>query len=248
MRFTPTDLLFSQTSTFTYSVADPAGNSATGTASVSIGPSLDVDPVTQAALPVIDPNLNGNFKITNASDDRAGGNNGGAYSGPLSYIQEQFIWPGTQSIAIRSDLPNVFIQGGPAGDALQVTSGSNVLDGGAGSNFLVGATGADGGTDQFYVDASGSDVTWNTLVNFHPGDSVTVWGFQQGLSTNSWVASAGAPGYQGSTLDFAMAGAGTAVNSSLTFAGMSQQTAASKLAMNSGTDAGRGYLQITYTN
>ncbi len=247
LQFTPTDVQFGQTSAFTYSVTDPTGNSSTGAAALSIGPSLDVDPVTQAALPVIDPDLNGGFDITNADTGRSGANNGTSYTGPLPNVDQQLIWPGTQSIAVRAEIPGVFTQGGSADDALEATGGSNVLDGGAGSNFLIGASGSDGGTDQFYADASGPGVTWNTLVNFHQGDSVTIWGFQQGVSTDSWTASAGAAGYQGATLNFEMAGAGSAVDSSLTFAGMTQQAAATNLSMSAGTDDGKNYLQITYT-
>ena len=69
----------------------------------------------------------------------------------------------------------MFLKGNAGDDALQVTSGSNVVDGGAGSNFLVGATGADGGYDTFFVDAcNAGQATWDTLVNFHVGDAVTL--------------------------------------------------------------------------
>ena len=240
LRFMPTDEQFDQTSTFTYTVADPAGNSSTGTAALSIGPSLDVDPVSHATLPPIDPDLNGTFAITNADSERSGDNNGTA--------PDEFTWPGTQSIAIRANAPDVFIQGGPAGDAIEVTSGSNVLDGGGGSNFLVGADGSDGGTDQFFVDASGPDVTWNTLVNFHPGDSVTIWAFQQGVSAESWTASAGVPGNQGATLNFTMAGSRTGLDASLTFASITQQVAMTKFTMSAGTENERSYVEITYAS
>ena len=202
LRFTPISGLSDATSSFAYTVADPAGRSSTGVATLAIGDAATVPPAINATLPDIDPNLSGCFAVTNLGAAIVGGSNGTAYSGADQSLQHEFIWPGTQSIAVRADVPNVFIQGGPAADALQATSQSNILDGGAGSNFLVGATGADGGTDQFYVDASGSGVTWNTLVNFHQGDEVTIWGFQQGVSTQTWTGSAGAPGYQGTTLIF----------------------------------------------
>ncbi len=245
--FTPIVGLFDTTGTFAYTVTDPAGNSGTGIATLAIGDATDAPPTADSPLPDIDPNLSGCFSVTNVDTDLSGGNDGTGYTGSDSSLQHQFIWPSTQSVAVRADIPNVFIQSGSADDALQVTSQSNILDGGAGSNFLVGATGADGGTDQFYVDASGPGVTWNTLVNFHLGDEVTIWGFQQGVSTDSWTASAGAAGYQGATLNLAIPGAGARVTASITFAGMTQQSAATALTTNTSTEGGRSCLQITYT-
>ena len=55
-------------------------------------------------------------------------------------------------------------------------SGSNVLEGGSSSNWLVGASGADGGNDTFFVDNRGGQCTWDTLLNFHTGDSLTLLG------------------------------------------------------------------------
>ncbi len=129
----------------------------------------------------------------------------------------------------------------------QATSGSNVLDGGTGSNFLVGASGTDGGTDTFFIDARGSNTTWSTLTNFHPGDAVTLWGFVGGTSTLSWAASDGAAGYQGATIHSETAGAGTGVNGSVTFAGVSLADAQSKFTTSTGSVAGNPYLYVRYT-
>ncbi len=243
--FLPADGQFNQVSSLAFTVTDPAGNSSSGAATLAIGPSTDVDPSTGSALPVIDRDLNGAFAITNVDADRAGGNNGSAYTGADPSIQHQFIWPGTQGIAVRADLPNTLLAGGTGGDALQVTGGDNILDGGTGSNFLVGGTGADGGADEFDVDISGPAVTWNTLVAFHPGDEVTIRGFQPGTSSGSWAGWSGAPGYAGATLNIEAAGAGTGVTASVTFAGMTQADASSKLSITAGTTNGLGYLQIS---
>ncbi len=60
-----------------------------------------------------------------------------------------------------------------SGDPTIGSAGSNVLDGGLGSNFVTGATGADGGTDAFFLDGA-AGTTWDTIANFHPGDSATL--------------------------------------------------------------------------
>ena len=138
----------------------------------------------------------------------------------------------------------MFLHGGSGDDALAVKGGTNVLDGGAGSNFLVGNTGTDGGTDTFFVDGRGGQ-TWSTLVNFHHGDSVTIWGFQQGVSTEAWTASEGAAGYTGATLHSELAGAGTGVNASATFAGLEYGDLA-KLTVQTGTVGGLSYLNVSY--
>ena len=52
-----------------------------------------------------------------------------------------------------------------------------MLDGGGGSNFLTGAADPSS-VDQFFVDGCGNAVTWSTIVNFHPGDSATIFGFK----------------------------------------------------------------------
>ena len=215
LQFTPARGVFGQTSTFTYDVADAAGNACTAQAKLSIGPaaaspitpSVDTDPVTGVALPSIDPNLNGAFAVTNVDGGRSGGNDGSAYTGPMDYLQREFIWTGTQGIAARADVPNAFLHGGSGNDALQVTSGRNVLDGGSGSNFLVGSDGADGNSDIFFLDERTGAATWSTLVNFHAGDEATIWGFRQGTSTMSWSDAAGSAGYKGATMSFETEGA-----------------------------------------
>ena len=64
-----------------------------------------------------------------------------AYSGPVAGLQSQLLWSGSDAVALRSDTPNAFLHGGAADDALQVTGGSNVLDGGAGSELPGGRDG-----------------------------------------------------------------------------------------------------------
>ncbi len=138
------------------------------------------------------------------------------------------------------------MHGGSAGDALQVTAGHNVLDGGGGSNFLVGATGADGGADVFFIDGRSSVETWSTVVNFHQGDEITLWGFQDGTSTTGWTASEGAVGYLGATLHSEIAGPGTGISASVTLAGWTRDDAMTRLTTDTGTVGGNSYLHISY--
>ena len=187
------------------------------------------------------------FTYLDTTTKGVGSQGGQQYTGPVNYLQTQFIGPTTQDgVNVTAHLPDVFLQGGAGNDALAADSGSNVLDGGFGSNFLVGATGADGGTDTFFLDGR-SGTTWDTLVNFHPGDAVTLWGFVPGQSAMSWAASDGTPGYTGATIHAALAGGGTPVNGSVTFAGVSLAEAQSKFTTSTGIAGGLPYLYVKYT-
>lgn len=183
---------------------------------------------------------------TDTTSHQAGSAVGQSYAGPVNYLQWQYLWADPDSVNISTTLPNVFLRGGPGNDALTASAGSNVLDGGTGSNFLVGSAGADGGTDTFFVDGRGSAMTWSTVTDFHPGDAVTFRGFVPGQSTMSWAANDGAAGYQGATIHAATAGAGTPVNASLTFAGVSLADAQSKLSIVTGTAGGVPFLYAKF--
>ena len=167
------------------------------------------------------------------------------YSGPVSFLQYQYISFSPDNLVLAARVPNVFLHGGAGDDALQAFAGSNVLDGGGGSNFLIGATGADGGKDTFYVDERGGSVTWSTLVNFHVGDQATIFGFKQGVSTLPIVASDGAAGYTGVTIHSEIGGAGTGVNGSVTFAGVSLSDFNTKFNLGYGNVGGADYLIVT---
>lgn len=173
------------------------------------------------------------------------------YSGPVAGLQRQYIWPSPDGVAIRSTALDVFLHGGAGADALAVSAGSNVLDGGGGSNFLVGALGMDGGDDTFFLDARGGAVTWTTVVNFHAGDAATIFGFHAGVSTQPWTGSDGAVGYNGLTLHSETKGAGTGVDASLTFTGVDQATADAHWSITTGTlspgsAAATDYLMIQW--
>jgi len=187
------------------------------------------------------------FTYTDITTGAVASSPGQVYSGPLNNLQSEFIWAGTDGISLQAAVPNAFIKSGAGNDLLTASGGSNVLDGGAGSNFLTGATGADGGADSFFLDGRGGGTTWDTLVNFHHGDAATLWGFAAGTSAMSWTANDGAPGHQGATIHASLAGAGTPINASITFSGVSLADAQSKFALSTGGSGGQTYLYVKYT-
>ena len=164
-------------------------------------------------------------------------------AGAPSYLQAQYINAGATAQALSTQAPNVFIHGGSGDDAIQVTSGRNVLDGGLGSNFLIGGA----GTDTFFTDARGQGAVWNTIRNLHAGDAATLWGFTSGVSSYRWDGVAGAAGSQGATLRADIAGGagrtGNGIDASITFAGLSVQQAQG-LQITTGTQPGGSYLYI----
>ena len=159
---------------------------------------------------------------------------GTAYAGPMAGLQRQFIWNSPDAVAVSASTPNMFLKGGAGGDALSVAGGVNVLDGGGGSNFLVGGTGA-GSQDTFFVDGRGGVETWSTIVNFHLGDQATIFGFHSGTSTLPFTARDGAAGYEGATIHSELNGAGTGVNGSMTFTGLTLADVSNHLTITSGT-------------
>ena len=162
----------------------------------------------------------------------------------MSYLQAQYIYDGSDDVVIGAKVANVFIRGSTGMDALAAKAGSNVLDGGAGSNWLVGADGLDGGTDTFFVDGRGGQSTWDTLLNFHTGDMLTLWGFDAAAGSMSWSDNQGVAGYQGATLhaDF---GSGSGVSALVTFADLA--TSGAQFATSTGTSGGLSYLAVTRT-
>lgn len=165
-----------------------------------------------------------------------------SYAGPAADLQQQYIYPGSDSVNLSGSVPGLFLKGGSGNDALAVSSGRNVLDGAGGSNFLVGGTGA-GSQDTFFVDGRGAADVWSTVANVHAGDTVTLWGYVPGVTTLTWTDGQGAPGYTGATLHANMLGNGSS-EASLTFAGLSVTQAQAMIA-GSGTAGGVPYLQFT---
>ena len=94
-----------------------------------------------------------------------------------------------------------------------------MIDGGLGSNFITGGA----GTDKFFVDgrAAATSNTWSTITDWTAGESLTIWGYKPNVSKFNWVASDGATGFKGVTLNADLDGNGL-VDTSVTWSGLTQ--------------------------
>lgn len=148
-----------------------------------------------------------------------GGSGGGSGGGaaPVMMVNDQ---PRTPDASARADLGlqwellateggdrvmatagNDFVNGLGGDDAIDGGAGNDILDGGLGSNFLTGGA----GRDLFFLDGRGASgaagrSTWSTITDGTEGETVTVWGWQEGLSRRTVSASDGTPGYTGVTV------------------------------------------------
>jgi uncharacterized repeat protein (TIGR01451 family) len=220
--------------TFTITVVDAAGGVAQdATTQATVVASVAVPNAVQHFA----PSPTATFLTATANGQRtlAGGE---TYSGPVSYLQSQYIYDGPDPVVIVAQTPNVFIKNFVGSAAVALQSGQNVVDAGTGSNFLISGT----GSDVFFLDGRSNVVTWNTIVGFHPGDIATLWGYQAGISTYHWDDLAGAAGYQGRTLRADIAGSGS-VTASLTFANTTA-TDTNKYAITTGQVSGINYMEI----
>jgi hypothetical protein len=170
------------------------------------------------------PDGNGNTVITTSaepaapvafSDETTGvsGSHGlsAAGGGGPGYLRWSYLEASDDEVALATTVPDVVIGGAGSGTkALQVTSGHNVLIGGTGSAFMVGGS----GDDTFFADLRGAQPFWDTLVDFNPGDSLTVWGWTAGDGLRVDV-SGGADGATGATLR--ILDAGGAIKGNVTF-------------------------------
>ncbi len=178
--------------------------------------------------------INGSSGITavNAASNQAIPVVAQAYTGPVAGLQDQYVNITSSNLNITVTTPNWFLHSGNGDDALAVTSGNNVLDGGGGSNFLTGGT----GSDTFFVDGRGATADiWSTVVNFHAGDALTMFGVTPTSFTFDFEDGQGAGGYTGLTLHATAPGSPTF---SATFAGLTKADLTNgRLSESSGTEA-----------
>lgn len=153
-----------------------------------------------------------------------------AYSGPVQGLLKQYVDTAAHGLNIAANVAGWFIHTGQGDDAVALHSGANVVDGGAGSNFMSAGT----GLDTFFVDARNLAAdTWATVSKFHSGDAATVWGVSAGSSID-WTDGAGASGYKGLTMHSHDA---SGKNASFTLAGFTKaDMAAGKLQASFGHD------------
>lgn len=164
---------------------------------------------------------------------------GEQYNGPVSYLQSQLIYDSAGPAVIVAHTDTTFIKSFSGFCAIQVAGGRNVVDAGPGSNFIVGGA----GNDTFFLNGSQGAVTWDTINGFHPGDTVTLFGFHAGTSSFAWADVEGATGYTGRTIHADLAGNG-GITASLTFAGTTA-TDTDGYAITTGTVGGVDYLAVT---
>ena len=196
-----------------------------------------------ATTPAVAVNVpNPRFDVADMTVNTASSVIGSDYSGPVSYLQAQYGYSGSDNVVLQAKVANVFLHSGAGEDALGAVAGSNVLNGGTGSNWLVGASGADGGKDTFFVDGGNGQSTWDTLLNFHAGDMLTLWGYDGLSGSVSWSDSQGAAGYHGATLT-ARFGDAAGSNALITFA--SETMAGGQFATSAGSVGGMTYLAVT---
>ncbi len=157
------------------------------------------------------------------------------YTGPVAGIEREFVLLTPENLTVAVAGPNWFIHSGSGDDAIAVAGGTNVLDGGTGSNFLTGASGA----DTFFVDARGATAPiWSTVNGFSSGDAATLWGVSKAAFALDWFDDQGAPGFTGLTLHATAAGKPTA---SLTLPGYTKaQMDGGALTVLFGFDPGSG--------
>lgn len=142
---------------------------------------------------------------------------GDSYDGPVGGTSDQFITINSDNLNVTSEEKNVFIHTGSGEDAINVQAmgGNNILDGGTGSNFLVGGS----GNDTFFADdRAPSSSLWSTLVGFHAGDAATIFGITKDDFSLAWVDNQGADKFTGLTAHLTANGVPTA---SVTIAGYS---------------------------
>jgi hypothetical protein len=81
-----------------------------------------------------------NFRVLDTSTQTPFQTDGTPYSGPVAGLQWEFIDTSSDNLTVTATVPNVFIDTGAGEDAIAVKSGTNVLNGGTGSNFLIGGS------------------------------------------------------------------------------------------------------------
>ena len=179
------------------------------------------------------------YVIKGAADQGYAADTLDAYQGPVGGLRYQHIEAGDADVIVVAQASDAFLRTGAGTDALVARNGDNILDGGSGSNWLVGGA----GQDTFFVDMRGGLPVWNTLVNFHAGDALTIWGYQPDVSSWGWTTAAeGAGGFEGATLRGSINGGG--VDYSVTLAGI-DPVRARALAVSSGvTSDGQSYLHV----
>ena len=192
------------------------------------------------------------FLVTNITTGVSDWQNGQAYNGPVAGLQNQFVTVTTDNVNITATKPNSFIHTGSGNDAIDLSlfggtgSGTNVVDGGSGSNFIIASLFSN--ADTFFIDNRVATAdTWSTVSNFHKGEAATIYGVTPSATTLDWEDGQGAAGFTGLTLHAIEQGKPIA---SLTLPGYSKADLSNgRLGLSFGNDptSGSSYLYIQGT-
>lgn len=180
------------------------------------------------------------FSIADATSNTTTNIAGSTYTGPVAGLTSELILPTTHQVTVTANAPNVFIQVGMQGQTnptiaginVSAANGNNVLDSYAGSSFLTDGS----GIDQNYIDArEATQNSWSTVVNFHSGDNVTIWGVTPQDFNLNWIGDTyGATGATGLTAVYTSNIGGHDIG--ITLAGFTN------------ADATNGRLAVTYSS
>ena len=197
--------------TFTAAPLD-GQNSATTTIKLDVADGAQMASDSQTAVTAVaslPSSGSANFTVIDQTTGQQTLINGDTYGGPVQGLGRQLTLVTPDNLNITATVPSSFIRSGSGTDAIDVSraNGNNVLDGSSGSSFLTGGT----GNDTFFLDdrALASD-TYSTVVNFHAGDNITVFGVDATSFLMTTQDNQGAAGAKGLAYTFTSAGKPTA--------------------------------------
>jgi len=150
--------------------------------------------------------------VTNLTTGVSDWEEGQAYDGPVAALQNQFVTLTADNVNVTATKPNNFIHTGSGNDAIDLSlfalgsgsglsgSGTNVVDGGAGSNFIALGSAFNSSVDTVFIDTRAAVAdTWSTMHSFHKGDAVTIYGVAPSAATLDWEDNQGTAGFTGLT-------------------------------------------------
>jgi Ca2+-binding RTX toxin-like protein len=169
-----------------------------------------------ASVAAVDPNPTISFFDNTTSD--SGSADASIYSGSIPGIQYEYIYQSSDNVALTIPADGNWMVGGGGGmTEITAISGNNILVASTGSSLLNGGS----GNDTFDIpDANLVDkASWDTIENFHAGDSAVLAGGGSANWTYTWNGSMGAAGATGLTL-VAMSNSNAGLSEAVTFAGL----------------------------
>ena len=186
-----------------------AGGGTVEVANEAVGVQIsDIDVTTNlragynpTALAVQGSEIDTNPQITYVDNTiGAGGTaDGSLYSGPISAIQDKYIYTGTDNVSLTATAGKNWEFGGGSGlTELTAVSGNNIFVASTGGSYMVGGS----GQDMFEIpDANETGTgTWDSIENFHVGDQISLAGLGGSGWVYSWYAGLSVDGNSGLTL------------------------------------------------